>query len=47
MDVYQSNEIFRILRENLLDMFVWKTFHMIDRVKMNKLRLKIQYLTVV
>jgi len=34
MDDYQNIE-FYILRENLRDLFVWKTFSMIDRVKIN------------
>jgi len=40
MDVYQNIEVLYILQKNLLDKFVWKTFHMIDQVKMNKLRQK-------
>jgi len=39
MDMYY-NIHFNILRENLLDKFVLKTFYMIDQVKMNKLRRK-------
>jgi len=35
MDENQNNEDFYVLRENSLEKFVWKTVHMIDRVKMN------------
>jgi len=37
MNVYYNFEVFYILQENLRDKFD-KTFYMIDRVKMNKLR---------
>ena len=40
MNMYKNIEDFYILRENLLDKFIWNAFHIINRVKMNKLRRK-------
>jgi len=44
---YENTEVYHILRKKLLHKFAWKTFHMIDRVKINKLRLKYRNLFVV
>jgi len=47
MDVYQNIEVFYILRENMLSKSLSKIFHLINRVEINKLRIKNQYPTVV